>query len=159
MIRFRELIASLEWGEADTAFRLSRLGVGADATSGARLTTPEGQVIDLGEAEWRALAAAVERLFGPTEAVEKKTARNANLPPNTGQPWTSDLDGDLRTHWQEGRTVHQIADRMGRTNNAISSRLVRLGLVESREEATQAPEASPFTRRAYRSPDGQEPAP
>jgi hypothetical protein len=142
MIRFRELIASVEWGEPGSAFRLTRIGVDCDTCSGAQLKTPDGQVLDLTEDEWRAVGAAVERLFGAAQGGEAGR-KQKQIPPHAGQPWTEDLDKSLATLWREDRTVGQLAAQMGRTRGSISSRLVHLGLVEARDQAEQAERSAP----------------
>jgi hypothetical protein len=56
-------------------------------------------------------------------------------PPNSHQPWTPELDTQLRDTWfacspgldAEATTVLEIAQLMGRSRNGIRSRLTRLG--------------------------------
>lgn len=154
MTKFRELIASVEWGDPTAAFRLARLGAGTDAPPAARLKTSDGQVLDLPEADWRALSDAVARLFGPSDRAEPKAKP---VLPNAGQPWTADMDKTLVAIWRAGRTVGQIAAEMGRSRGAISSRLVRLGLVDNREQAEGAAEARPPRDPAGQRIGGPEP--
>lgn len=52
-----------------------------------------------------------------------------NVPPNTGKPWTSGDDQELRYQYTEGRTVKEIAKNFGRTRWAIEARLVKIGLL------------------------------
>lgn len=157
MIRFRELVASVEWGEPDAAFRLSRIGAGTDAPPGARLKTPDGQVLDLHEADWRALAAAVQRLFGSGDAADASKAQKAGLP-NAGEPWTKELETRLVSLWDSGLTVTAIGRQMGRTPAAIASRLARLGIVESRDQAERRRETSARDGSGVHG-EGQEPSP
>lgn len=64
-----------------------------------------------------------------------KTERHKDLPPNAGLAWTKELDTELSRLWYAGETVSVIATRMGRTHSSIEARLVRIGLVDARDEA------------------------
>jgi hypothetical protein len=117
---------------------LARLSTAESPEVGARLITPDGQVLDLSEADWRALSGAVVRLFSLSELEERQKnpkALTPAQPTNAGLPWNSDLDLRLVTLWQEGRDLRAIATQLGRSRGSIAARLVRLGLVESRRDA------------------------
>jgi hypothetical protein len=56
------------------------------------------------------------------------------LPANANQPWTEDLDEELRTAWlaesqhlSTPEEIRRIAQRMGRSPSSIRSRLARVG--------------------------------
>jgi hypothetical protein len=85
----------------------------------------------------------------PTEvwdAVSKIIAtRNAESPvhqdyalnksyPNQGQPWTESLDERLTELWNSGAPSAAICTALGRNMGGISSRLVKLGIVNKRQE-------------------------
>lgn len=46
--------------------------------------------------------------------------------PNAYNVWTSEDDADLRQMWEEGKSVHEIADYFGRKSSAIISRMKKL---------------------------------
>ena len=48
--------------------------------------------------------------------------------PNAYEPWTEEADAELARLWSEGKSVADIADRFGRKNTAIITRLKKLGL-------------------------------
>ncbi|MFT7518694.1 MAG: DNA helicase-2/ATP-dependent DNA helicase PcrA [Kiritimatiellia bacterium] len=52
-----------------------------------------------------------------------------------GTVWTPDQEELLERLWGEGFDVSRVAGRVGRSSSAITSKLVRLGLVGSRQEA------------------------
>ncbi len=81
----------------------------------------------------RALFAVSQALDGGTPAAAAAAARpkreRANLPPNTGKPWSADDDEQLRLGFSAGTPTKDLAASLGRTRWAIESRLVKLGLV------------------------------
>lgn len=52
-----------------------------------------------------------------------------------GEAWTSIEDQDLQYGFHCGRSLGELCEHHGRTDGAIFSRLVRLGLVPSKQEA------------------------
>lgn len=54
---------------------------------------------------------------------------------NAGAKWTPELDEQVRDGAQCNESIGTIAKRLGRSSGSIASRMVRLGLVESREDA------------------------
>jgi (p)ppGpp synthase/HD superfamily hydrolase len=48
--------------------------------------------------------------------------------PNAYNPWTEEDDETLRKMWNEGMSVHDIADHFGRKNSSIITRLKKLGI-------------------------------
>jgi hypothetical protein len=54
---------------------------------------------------------------------------------NQGQPWSAELDEQLKLMWESGETTRNLSAYFGRTTGGIASRLVKLGIVESRDEA------------------------
>ena len=53
-------------------------------------------------------------------------------PPRRGQPWTESDDLALALQWLAGSDLASIALTAGRTEGAIRSRLVRIGLATRR---------------------------
>lgn len=47
-------------------------------------------------------------------------------PPNAYQPWTESADAELRGMALQGMPFGEIAERIGRTESAVKSRLVRV---------------------------------
>lgn len=114
---------TIEWQVGGRNFLLKSVG------DRIELQTRDGQVLDLSKEEWRGLAAALAEL-GLGEAGPKK-----DLPDRNGQPWEAVEDDDLRQAWRAGMTVSEIASRHLRTKGAIASRLLRLQLVTTKDEA------------------------
>ena len=78
----------------------------------------------------RALFAVSQALEGaPAAPAAPARARRerANLPPNTGKPWSSEDDEQLRLGFSAGTPTKDLAAALGRTRWAIESRLVKLG--------------------------------
>ena len=78
----------------------------------------------------RALYLAVRQL----EKAEQSRKRNDSLPENAGKPWTKEDDEKLAQMFEEGRSKKYICDCFRRTEGAISSRLVRLGKIQNKED-------------------------
>lgn len=78
----------------------------------------------------RALHLAVLQL----EKAEKAKKREKSLPENAGKPWTPEADKELIQLFEEGRNKRDICEIFKRTDGAITSRLVRLGIIQNREE-------------------------
>jgi len=75
----------------------------------------------------RALSVAV----GALEVQEERARRRAQLPENTGVPWSENEDALLGKAFDKGRTVEELAASHARTSGAIRARLVTLGRLES----------------------------
>jgi hypothetical protein len=140
MTAFREFVMRVEWGSADIPFRLERQTRSNQAT--ATLTTPDGQVLDLDSESWQNIAIAVNRIFAQTAL---KLAVSA--PANAGKPWTRELDDELTKYWNSGNGIAALAKRFQRTRGSITSRLLRLGLI-------QDPDADPKPKHV---PDAKTP--
>ena len=48
--------------------------------------------------------------------------------PNAYEPWSDEADAELARMWEEGISVHEIAEHFGRTQSAIITRMKKLGL-------------------------------
>ena len=56
-------------------------------------------------------------------------------PKNAGLPWTAELRADVAAKFQEGNSVEKLAKDFERTQGAITSELVKQGLVDSTDVA------------------------
>lgn len=74
---------------------------------------------------------------GAPAAVTPKTLRRpaAEGPSNQGIPWTEAEDVALAEAWQAGEGLAALAARFGRSVSGVAARLVRIGEVETRDEA------------------------
>lgn len=48
--------------------------------------------------------------------------------PNAYEPWSDEADAELAGMWEEGISVHEIAEHFGRKQSAIITRMKKLGL-------------------------------
>lgn len=48
--------------------------------------------------------------------------------PNAYEPWSDEADAELVRMWEEGISVHEIAEHFGRKQSAIITRMKKLGL-------------------------------
>lgn len=58
----------------------------------------------------------------------------ANLPKNSGKPWTEALDQELCDMFDCGASVKELCEHFMRSRGGIASRLVRLGKIENRSD-------------------------
>jgi len=113
-----------------TAQILLALSRGLDPESGEVL--PADSIVRRAEII-RALQEAARVLENPARRRADRTW-HAPLPPKTGTPWSEEEDAILRSGHQNGRTVEQLAADLGRTPNAVATRLARRGLGSGGEE-------------------------
>ena len=73
----------------------------------------------------RALFAAIQAL----QKQEEREKRQQPPPTNAGKPWDKAEDEQLCASFSQGVTVRQLSERHGRTQGAIQSRLMKLGLL------------------------------
>ena len=73
----------------------------------------------------RALQSAIEAM----ERKIKRQARQKDLPQRTGEAWSKSEDEALTQSFSDKVPVQQIAKKHQRTPGAITSRLVKLGLM------------------------------
>ena len=99
---------------------ISALAEGVDPTTGEIL--PDNSVCNKGEIV-RAFYAVLNHLD------EKKPAKG--LPANAGKPWTKEDDEKLKVCFKSGMPRKEICAEFKRSSGSISSRLVRLGLVNN----------------------------
>lgn len=106
------------------------------------LGTDGGYALRLPLSVWQTAASLIASAAkGPDRRVKKQKMKKPvevgvdPTYPNQGQPWTAVLDVELRNGWNGGKTVGQLAKTFGRSGGGIASRLVKLGIVEKREDA------------------------
>lgn len=89
----------------------------------------------------RALYLAIEALKSP--AARQKDAPDPNRP-TAGQKWTPEEEQRLRAAFASNPSIPDLAAAHGRTRGAISSRLVKLGLIEPPAHALFPPTPAPL---------------
>lgn len=72
----------------------------------------------------RALDLALEGL----RLLDRKRKKLLELPVHSGSPWSKEEDQDLIRAYKCGQTIKEIARKHQRTEGAIQSRLLRLGV-------------------------------
>lgn len=88
----------------------------------------------------RALYCAIEALQAP--AAKQKTAPDPSRPA-AGKPWTPEEEKHLRDAFASNPSIPELAAAHGRTRGAISSRLVKLGLIKPPAHSQFPPKAGP----------------
>lgn len=101
---------------------ISALAEGVDPTTGEIL--PEDSVCNKGE--------IVRALYTVLNCLDEKKSKK-NLPANTGKPWTKEDEGLLVQLYQSGVAKKDICKTLQRTTTGIAARLVRLGIIDSRD--------------------------
>lgn len=79
----------------------------------------------------RLLVRAIES-FDP-ETDHSIYARVRERFPNTGKPWTTEADLELRKLFESGNGINDLPLYFQRTANGIRARLVKLGLLDPRQ--------------------------
>ena len=97
---------------------VSALAEGIDPTTGEVL--PDNSVCNKGEIV-RAFYAILNQLD------EKKPKKS--LPENAGRPWSAEDDSKLKACFEAGMSKQELCAEFQRSKGSISSRLVRLGLI------------------------------
>ena len=75
----------------------------------------------------------IRALFIATNALDslaKREQREKTLPDNAGKAWSEIEDSELLSAFDVGRSIKDIAAKHGRTEGAISARLIRLGRIK-----------------------------
>lgn len=81
--------------------------------------------------------AVIRALFVAIAALDnaaKRAERTRALPDNAGRSWSEDEDQELLEQFDSNIPVKDIAEKHGRTQGAIASRLVRLGRINERAD-------------------------
>ena len=103
---------------------LKQLALGLDPQHGQALGCP---ALDRAE-NIRALVLAVE-------ALQEVPNADKIRPERAGSAWSSGEDQELREMFQRRMQLKNMASELRRNTGGVASRLVRLGIVESRDEA------------------------
>jgi hypothetical protein len=77
----------------------------------------------------------IRALFQTLKALERyrgREERERNLPGNAGKPWRDDQDRELISGFDAGASAKELAAKHGRTEYAITARLVKLGKISDR---------------------------
>ena len=79
----------------------------------------------------------IRALHVAATALDVQLSREArrDRPDNAGKSWDSALDKALAELFDSGRSVTHMAKQLGRTNEAIAARLVRIGKIADRGSA------------------------
>ena len=67
------------------------------------------------------------------QPLESAYAKARKRHPNTGKPWSSDADQELRKVFESGNTIEDLSIYFQRTENGVRARLVKLGLLDATE--------------------------
>jgi hypothetical protein len=99
------------------------------------LISDDGQAFKAPRDFWETVSSIIASCK-PKKVTQKKARREVTdiTRPNQGQPWSPSLDEELRQMWEAGRTARDLAAHFGRTTGGVASRLVKLGIVESRDD-------------------------
>lgn len=97
---------------------LSSLAEGIDPTTGEVL--PDNSVCNKGE--------IVRAFHTILNHLEDKTPKK-NMPANAGKPWTEEDNERLKACFESGLSKKELCAEFERSSGSISSRLVRLGLI------------------------------
>jgi hypothetical protein len=109
--------------EIERALEIIRsLAEGKDPYSGQEL--PKMDPYQQGDTV-RALTVAMDGM----RTLEHKMRRIKDLPMNSGNPWGPEEDRELLKAFKCGKTVSEMVKKHKRTEGAITSRLLRLGVV------------------------------
>ncbi|MDR2866780.1 MAG: hypothetical protein LBV13_05220 [Methanomassiliicoccaceae archaeon] len=60
-------------------------------------------------------------------STKPKKSRNLALPINHGNSWTAEEERKIKSRYDGGASIADIANAHGRTSNAIADRLIKLG--------------------------------
>lgn len=123
---------AMEWSVADRRFRFET------GRSRSDLVLPDGEIIGLSNVEWAAVADAIRVMVkkGARRQSPLKPVSEKERGPSTGARWTEGHDAMLVHMWNDGNaTIGDLMKALDRNEGAITSRLVRLGIVASRDEA------------------------
>ncbi|EQB01881.1 hypothetical protein [Sphingobium baderi] len=123
----------LTWHSGDNRFEL------VVHTDKSTLLLFDGQIVELANSDWTALAEAVRMVVPSASEGGKAKVAKARKPKqsaaNQGSRWTPKEDKKLLHLWQEdGVTIEDLMQCFGRNGGGITSRLVRLGASPTRDD-------------------------
>ena len=97
---------------------ISTLAEGVDPTTGEVL--PDNSICNKGE--------IVRAFYAVLNHLEEKKPRK-NMPANAGKPWSTEEDTRLKSCYEAGMSRAELCATFERTSGSITSRLVRLGIL------------------------------
>ncbi|MEI5689106.1 hypothetical protein [Sphingomonas kyungheensis] len=122
---------TMAWSVSDRHFQF---GAGRGHSS---LVLPEGEVIELSNVEWAAVADAIRVLVkkGAKKQSPIRPVSQKEKAPATGERWTEAQETRLLRLWnEENATIGELMKTLDRNEGGIVSRLVKLGAVETRDD-------------------------
>ena len=78
---------------------------------------------------------SIKAIKQPTRTPEQRQNDNVEngRPRNAGLPWTTELREEAAAKFKKGSSVDELAESFERTSGAITSELVRQGLIDATE--------------------------
>lgn len=122
---------TMAWSVGDRHFQF---GAGRGHSS---LVLPEGEVVELSNVEWAAVADAIRVLVkkGARRQSPIRPVSQKEKAPATGERWTEAQEARLLHLWnEENATVGELMKTLDRNEGGIVSRLVKLGAVDTRDD-------------------------
>lgn len=110
---------------------ISALAEGVDPTTGEILS--DNSIYNKGEVV-RALYAVLNYLDTKKSRKEAGKEITKKQPANAGKPWRKEDDSKLIDLYRNGASKKDICNTLHRSETGVAARLVRLGMVEDRDE-------------------------
>ena len=78
---------------------------------------------------------SIKAIRPPRRTLEERQNDNVEngKPRNAGLPWTAELRAEAAAKFKQGRSVDELAESFERTPGAITSELVKQGLIDATE--------------------------
>jgi len=78
---------------------------------------------------------SIKAIRPPRRTLEERQNDNVEngKPRNAGLPWTAELRAEAAAKFEQGRSVDELAESFERTPGAITSELVKQGLIDATE--------------------------
>jgi len=78
---------------------------------------------------------SIKAIKQPRRTTEERQNDNVEngRPRNAGLPWTTELKAEAAAKFKQGSSVKELAESFERSNGAITSELVRQGLIDATE--------------------------
>jgi len=82
-----------------------------------------------------AMLESIKAIRPPSRTPEQRQNDNVEngRPRNAGLPWTTELRAEAAAKFKQGSSVSELAEKFERTNGAITSELVKQGLMDATE--------------------------
>lgn len=121
---------TMRWGAGDRSFELT------SGRARSTLVVPGTGMVELSNAEWLEVADAIRLLVkkGSKKQAADRSGTDTDMAPAPGARWSMAHDQQLRERWSDGHsTVEDLMIAFNRNEGGIVSRLVKLGIVETRD--------------------------